>query len=770
MVTFTCVLQDEKTQPLEGLVLIIHPLRQPRRVLFRGTSNGKGYVDVTIDDGVRAKFVVARVFDPESEMLLHRTPQRALEEISKWWAIEVPNQEDNPDREPDLSDIDTDEGDDHIDIEPLPSARDMQAKRVQLARSLREGLRGATSEEILRRRSRLREGRKIGRRLIGRRPLLGAGKLKRGAFVPANEDTTTQEAASRDSTLKGWGELSGRLRGLTVSEADTESLGLKDDEKVPASAILEILSVLSRRRPARSAVDELLLECAAAKESEALEDPKDDDTSSDVSGTSFDGHSPSAIERVAAILDTLEASPARRPSAEDVSQSLTMHVPSGPADVDAFYDFHALQIAWEDTWTAAVDPDMQDQIKAIYDAIVDLVEPEHVDADLSEIDEIDDFTETVGDIVDAADTTMSGTVDNAPAWIRDWVPVLADVWVLLTDTEQEYIRVQWEIEEYLRPKLPAGGHSWKGLRQRSLFDAVPDDFLPRGPEKALVIELAANPNRYQKRATRYVDLESARAAMNRAATGGRNSTSSGRRPSGAKPLRKRPRQEGADQTPPRNAADRLSRLKRLMEDLKIAAVEPYQFDVFAPGSYNFGLVTTYRQRWRPLSYQAGDLAGAVPLAPNEKRTYKVTRTVSERQQRDSEHTRSLTRTRESESKRRAESEISENAKRMMKAGGVIHTKSNIMGAFDLTTNSTFDISEKATRTERRKRSGKSPGRPRRNTKTIIKFLYRSKPKRSERSLRHGNWKTQTMNSPLPICSTSFNVGMRFLNGCMTSSQ
>jgi len=49
--------------------------------------------------------------------------------------------------------------------------------------------------------------------------------------------------------------------------------------------------------------------------------------------------------------------------------------------------------------------------------------------------------------------------------------------------------------------------------------------------------------------------------------------------------------------------------------------ERYAFDVFAPSSTNFGILINYRQEWKPLSYQVGDLVSTIPLAPQEVRRY-----------------------------------------------------------------------------------------------------------------------------------------------------
>jgi hypothetical protein len=77
------------------------------------------------------------------------------------------------------------------------------------------------------------------------------------------------------------------------------------------------------------------------------------------------------------------------------------------------------------------------------------------------------------------------------------------------------------------------------------------------------------------------------------------------------------------------------RLEDLIETIQKALVEPYAFDVFVPNTYNYGLMVTYRQRWEPGPYQAGNLAATIPLAPGETRKFtkktnvKSTRAVKE---------------------------------------------------------------------------------------------------------------------------------------------
>jgi hypothetical protein len=69
------------------------------------------------------------------------------------------------------------------------------------------------------------------------------------------------------------------------------------------------------------------------------------------------------------------------------------------------------------------------------------------------------------------------------------------------------------------------------------------------------------------------------------------------------------------------------RVDKLLEDLDLRLKERFAFDVFAKDSYNFGILTTYRQRWQPLNYQVGELVSTIPLAPKEARRFSTKRIV-----------------------------------------------------------------------------------------------------------------------------------------------
>lgn len=63
----------------------------------------------------------------------------------------------------------------------------------------------------------------------------------------------------------------------------------------------------------------------------------------------------------------------------------------------------------------------------------------------------------------------------------------------------------------------------------------------------------------------------------------------------------------------------------LLDQLEALLQEQYRFELFAPGSVNYGLDVTYRQRWEPLTYQVGDLVSTVTLTPRETRKINIKR-------------------------------------------------------------------------------------------------------------------------------------------------
>jgi hypothetical protein len=68
-------------------------------------------------------------------------------------------------------------------------------------------------------------------------------------------------------------------------------------------------------------------------------------------------------------------------------------------------------------------------------------------------------------------------------------------------------------------------------------------------------------------------------------------------------------------------------VETLFKELSDMLKERYRFDIFAPASINYGLLLNYRQKWEPQSYQVGNLAATIPLAPGETRKYATKKVV-----------------------------------------------------------------------------------------------------------------------------------------------
>jgi hypothetical protein len=99
----------------------------------------------------------------------------------------------------------------------------------------------------------------------------------------------------------------------------------------------------------------------------------------------------------------------------------------------------------------------------------------------------------------------------------------------------------------------------------------------------------------------------------------------------------------------------------LLVELEGMLNEKYKFEVFAPGSTNFGLLVTYRQKWEPVTYQAGDLAHTITLAPKETRKVVTKRTIKRERSVKETETNLRNQTDESKSTMRADAEVVDRA-------------------------------------------------------------------------------------------------------------
>lgn len=492
-------------------------------------------------------------------------------------------------------------------------------KRVPLAQSLRERNRNearlrnavdtATRAERQAGLLQKRQARAFAGRFAGRKPL--RGRSTGALFVPAAEAADKAIARGREAGLERLARSKPRgvlLRPGDDSEAaDLEkTLSRLTDDEAALPPHLQALQRCAAERAATAAAGTGTAEAAAIAASEEV--PVD------------------LRQQLQAIFDKDATAPGGRPTADSVRAALARNVPSGPADVDAFYDYNALQVAWRDAWTATFDRHAEQRVRELYESVVEVLPRDEIEADLSEIDELHDLLDLLGDAVATASKAMS-----APADLLAWMPEIGEAWNRLGFSDQEYLRflqaadeVLQSIRQQLTNPMTTGvtiaRYGLRSLAQLDGFDGYPDAWMPNEP----VITLAMRPNWAE---------DAAHAVLNGVSGEGRDT--------------------------------RLGRAERLLRELRKALAAPYQFDVFASGAHNYGVLTTYRQRWRPLSYQAGDLAGAIALAPNEKRRYRIEKKITRKESRTSSVDLLSAGTTESSESHRAESEITRAAQQKM---------------------------------------------------------------------------------------------------------
>jgi len=498
-----------------------------------------------------------------------------------------------------------------------------------------------------------RAGRKLASKLLGAK-LLGAGAKSRN-FAPAGENLQAVLAHRRAAAVERLGKRT--ARGLSVRLTPQLAAALKDagvtlapgksltadQYRTVRAAIAGSPTIVSRR-------SQLLDRCRAeTAASEALPTGQPGDPTPD---TGADTAAPSGadietiLKQLVASLDDEAASIPSRADASMVQQGLAVTIAQGPADTTALYDFDTLLIAWEDTWTAVFDRMTSEQISELY-AQLAKVAPADVSAVADEADDLEGLLEAVG----AAVNELGGlAAQEVPPEIAAWLPEAVERWNSLSASQQQYIQFLFRVDT-VGPVRPSGWFEKLAVGLTSKFPGEWSAHLPNplppdwARSRALALILSA---------------------------GGESD---------------------------------LARLRGLLEGLRRRIREPYQFDVFVPGSYNFGLLTTYRQTWRPLAYQVGDLVATVPLAPGETRTYTKKTTESLRSSQVLNRSSSRSSSASSDEDLKAESEIVSKAAQAGKFASNAHGEGTL-GVFTVgaSVDASTDLSSESAQTKRDIRS------------------------------------------------------------------
>jgi hypothetical protein len=298
----------------------------------------------------------------------------------------------------------------------------------------------------------------------------------------------------------------------------------------------------------------------------------------------------------------------------------------GPADATAFHDFHVLQIAFKNVWVQVADANLKDKAAQLYDETVRLYSDAGLTApDFASVNDVKDLRRFLDEVQRATGITPSrpsGVTIYPPAVGRNGEPT-APPPVQGSSTRSP---VALPMPSDVGMAFPEVALFWNELT---------------AAQQAIVLSKAAIIN--DENATRQ-DKDQARKDI-------------------ATILRA-----------PESAAGRVA---RLILEIGDAISEPYAFDVFAPDSYNYGIMLTYRQRWEPGTYQAGDLAATICLAPGESRKYSKRKIVkTARSQKEIEKSMS-SRSTQSSDVSRGESEI------MQKASTATNFKMTTDGSFNI---------------------------------------------------------------------------------------
>jgi hypothetical protein len=306
----------------------------------------------------------------------------------------------------------------------------------------------------------------------------------------------------------------------------------------------------------------------------------------------------------------------------------------GPAEVTSYHDFHELQIAFESIWKEAFDGRLLSGAQELYAEIVRYANqvsgvPEELVESINEpVETVDDLRRLYEDVrllqqLIERDTGTS-TTDPPGAGVPTAPPPPQVQQFLSSMSDEDWSGLEpGEQQELIRLAADTAGAQTE------------KDLAIAGAAFTLGLSMAAIP-----------DLDK-RMDSNRKAA--RNILQDARA--------RRTARAAEETRPPQTARPSSSRLEELMSALDQRLSERFKFDIFAPGSINYGILLTYRQAWTPGDYQVGDLVSTVPLAPKEVRRYSKKHVLVETRSRKELQDSQTTRRSESQSTSRADAEI-----------------------------------------------------------------------------------------------------------------
>ncbi len=359
----------------------------------------------------------------------------------------------------------------------------------------------------------------------------------------------------------------------------------------------------------------------------------------------------------------LRFEPLGRASQEDVTNNIqAFEVKGGPADATAFHDFYDLQIAFKHVWTEIFDGELERLGREMYETYRKLdkqVYGEENNDTIDEVNETYDLIRVEKELKSLRDRLAN--LNPPPESVIKLVPEITAVqWNDLTASEQSRLI---KLAHKDKPQLGTGTgddvvtpryfeteQEWKDFafakfeKSQSTYIARDRDGDVRGRyEDALnyiqlkdwfLNELEGSINRF-KRIFHFIANDSFVLMDGKfypfiSWFKDRNQKSLDKLNDFLeeyyqgnvvnKEQELATNQEKAQQILDRSTST-TKRYEDLIKELNKRILKKYKFDIFKEDSINYGLLVNYRQKWKPLTYQVGNLVTTIPLAPKEVRKY-----------------------------------------------------------------------------------------------------------------------------------------------------
>jgi hypothetical protein len=253
-----------------------------------------------------------------------------------------------------------------------------------------------------------------------------------------------------------------------------------------------------------------------------------------------------------------------RAGVQQVEQSVSgFALKSGPADSPALYDFHSLQIAFEDVWQELFDDGLKKTVKDLYTDLVEVgVDPNaYLVSDFTNPKELIAYFNYLKSL--KADNVES-ELDDPSSLVTRAFEISAAEWAELSADQQGDLELLAD-EAHLNSVIAA-----------DYFSAENTGWMLYKREQL------QHWRRQGERLIRYAENKV-------------------------------------------RGSHEFDQYHQILSDLETSTRELYRFSVYAAHSLNrsinFGLVSTYRQEWKPVAYQVGRLVKTIPLAPKEVRRF-----------------------------------------------------------------------------------------------------------------------------------------------------